>query len=144
MQNFMAWSYAFPLHIAKCTGWAILLLFTKSKFVYNKLNMPNLVHLWNATFIQNFMAWSYFINFHIHVHIITSTYKIQWLMAIDWGYLLWFTRMQFCFWLFTCVLSFIVLNATMTQLQACMCPHYNVLAEAVYLSLLVVYTCVSL
>ena len=29
-----------------------------------------------------------------------------------------------------CVLSFVVLNATMTQLQACILPHYNVLAEA--------------
>ena len=37
-----------------------------------------------------------------------------------------------------CVLSFIVLNATITQLQACTCPNYNVLAEAICPRLFVV------
>ena len=35
-----------------------------------------------------------------------------------------------------CVLSFIDVNATMTQLQAWRCPHYNVLAEAICCCLL--------
>ena len=36
-----------------------LLLFTKHKIVYNKLNMPSLVHSRNATSVKNFIAWSY-------------------------------------------------------------------------------------
>ena len=47
------------------------------------------------------------------------------------------------FYGFDYVLSFIVLNATMTQLKACLCLRYNVLAEAICPRLfVVVYNCV--
>ena len=37
---------------------------------------------------------------------------------------------------FDCVVSFIVLNAIINQLQAYLCLHYNVLAEAICYCLL--------